>query len=236
MRAHQRPHRRSPHAAEKDYLFVELPLGRSVETLRRILDPSHLRWHPSQWKWHRGTFFHVLRAGPEAAGPAGELVSGIGHDAPTLRAFPALRAWLDEAFVEPPPLAWLGASPRGSLIRAHVDNTAHWDEHHRVHVPIQTSSAARLCVAGRFAHLSPGSAWALNNSLVHGAINDGPLRLHLIVDLPDSEAVRGWLCSGRRTDGIADPAARARLEEDPLEDLTPAERRNPGLLERMRHQ
>jgi len=236
MRAHQRPHRRSHNAADKGYRFVELPLARSVSALPRLLDLSSLRWQPSQWKWHRGTYFHVLRAGERAAGPAGALLTGVGHDSPTLQRTPELRAWLDTAFVESPPLAWIGASPTGSVIRAHVDNTAHWDEHHRVHVPIQTSQAARLCVEGRFAHLHAGSAWALNNSRVHGAINDGPLRIHLIVDLPDSAAVRRWIAEGCPVEGAEDPSALRRLERDPLCDLTPAERRNVGLVERMRHQ
>lgn len=239
MRSHQRPHVRSPKAIAKPYRFVQLPLDpvTNVNDLVGALAgaPAGARpsWVASQWKWHRGTYFCVLRGGPQGDGPGSELVTGVGHDSAFLRAQPQLQRFLDDTFPVPPVLAWLGLSPRGSTIHAHVDNTAHWDEHHRVHVPLVTNPAALLCVEGRFLHLRPGSAWLLNNSVVHGACNDGPPRLHLVVDLPDHANVRAWIDRGRPRAGHEHPSLRRRLEQDPLGELSPADRADLPLMQRM---
>lgn len=236
MRSHQRPHVRSANAIAKPYRFVELPFSADVEPFVRGLARARPAWQPSQWKWHRGTYFWVLRGGPRGDGPGSELVTGAGHDAATLREHPELRRFLDHAFPVPPVLAWLGLSPRGSTIRAHVDNTPHWDEHHRVHVPLVTNRQARLCVEGRFLHLRPGSAWLVNNSVVHGACNDGPPRLHLVVDLPAHPRVCSWIDRGIPRPGHEHPELRQRLERDPLSDLSPRERANVALVQRMERQ
>lgn len=236
MRSYQQPHTRSPRALAKAYRFVELPLATDVEAFVHRLGEARPRWQASQWKWHRGTYFCVLRGGPAGDGPASELVTGKGHDAAALRDRPELRRRLDALFPVPPVLAWLGLSPSGSTIRAHVDNTPHWDEHHRVHVPLVTNRRALLCVEGSFLHLRPGSAWLVNNSVVHGACNDGPPRLHLMVDLPDDPRVRAWIDTGVPRDGHEHPELRRRLEADPLRELTAAERANGPLMERMQRQ
>ncbi len=71
----------------------------------------------------------------------------------------------------------------------HVDDTHHWDEHHRLHVPLITHHEARVCVAEHFLHLSPHKVWLLNNSVPHGVLNRGPERLHLCLDLPHFDAL-----------------------------------------------
>ncbi|MCA9538566.1 MAG: aspartyl/asparaginyl beta-hydroxylase domain-containing protein, partial [Myxococcales bacterium] len=143
---------------------------------------------------------------------------------------------LDTAFPAPAALAWLGLSPPGARIFLHVDNTTHWDEHHRVHLPLITTPAARLCVDGRFAHLPAGTLWAFNNSRPHGAINDGPDRLHLMVDLPATPAVQAWLAQGEPFDGKEDSAAFAALNADPLSVLTEAERSDGAFVSRLNRQ
>ncbi|HLT35554.1 MAG TPA: aspartyl/asparaginyl beta-hydroxylase domain-containing protein [Enhygromyxa sp.] len=236
MHAFQRPHVPSERAIEKGYRFVELPFDVELAPICAELRRVQLPWQPSQWKWHRGTWFCVLRAGPRGVGPASELVTGVGHDAPILAELPSLKELLDHCFPEPVPLAWLGLSPAGGVIRAHVDNLHHWDEHHRVHVPLSTNPAALLCVDGHCLHLAPGRAWALNNSVVHGARNGGRNRVHLIVDLPPTPAVQAWLASGRHHDGAPDPEALRHIEADPLADLSPRELANPELLKVMAQQ
>lgn len=236
MRRYQRPHLRSPRAIDKPYRFVRLPLSAEPDECIAHLHDLGSAWLPSQWKWHRGTYFRVLRGGPRGSGPASELTTGWGIDAPELAQRPGLRAWLDRAFPVAPALAWLGLSPPGAVIAAHVDNTAHWDEHHRVHVPLVTSPRALLCVEGRFVHLRPGFAWALDNSVTHGAYNGGPARVHLIVDLPDAPTVQAWLARGTHVLGHANPRLLAELERDPLTNLSDAERACPPLMERMLRQ
>lgn len=176
-------------------------------------------WLPSQWKWHLGTWFLILRGGPAGDVPGSALASGGGVDAPILSQLPALRRMLDTAFPAPAPLAWIGRSPPGSCIRLHVDNLPWWDEHHRIHVPLRTSPGARLCADGHFQHLPAGTAWAFDNSRPHGALNDGPDRLHLVVDLPPTPAVEAWIAAGLEHPGERDEAALARLRRNPLDDL-----------------
>ena len=236
MRAYvyQRKHPRSPNAARKDYSFLKLPLAIDVAPIVAELAAVTLPWSSSLWKWHRGTQFCVLRGGPSGALAGDELITGTGVDTPILDRLPGIRAILDHALGERAPLAWIGRSPPSSAIRLHIDNTQHWDEHHRIHVPLITTPEARLCVGARFVHMPAGSVWAFNNSGVHGAINDGPERLHLVIDLPSSAAVERLLASSERVAGEPDPVALARLSENPLGDQGAGER--PEVLARMLQQ
>lgn len=231
---YQRRHQRSASAAAKDYTFRRLP-GRidPAPLLAEIDALSADAWLDSQWKWHLGTQFCILRGGPAAPIPGARLTSGGGVDAPVLDRLPRLRACLDAAFPVPVALAWIGASPPGARICVHVDNTAHWDEHHRIHVPLRTSPAAKLCVAGRWLHLPAGSLWAFNNSAPHAAANDGPVRLHLMVDLPDLPEVRAWIAAGEPVDGAPDPVLWEAVTQDPLRALGPRQLETPGLLARL---
>lgn len=234
---YQRPHRRSPAAADKSYTFRRMAQTVAVEPLLAQLDalPDDA-WLRSQWKWHLGTRFCIVRGGESTGVPGDRLTSGGGVDAPVLARLPAVRHVLQTAFPVPVTLAWIGASPPGARICAHVDNTAHWDEHHRIHLPLRTNPAAKLCVAGRWLHLPAGTLWALNNSVAHAAANDGPIRLHLMVDLPDVPAVRTWLATGEDVAGHADDALWADVNRSPMDGLTPERLGEPGLLQRLLQQ
>ncbi len=234
-RMYQRKHARSPRAVRKDYDFVELPMKVDVAPLVEELQRVALPWIESLWKWHRGTQFCVLRAGPAGQRPGDEMITGAGVDAPILDALPSFRAVLDGLFPAPAPLAWIGRSPPSSAIKMHVDNTQHWDEHHRLHVPLVTSPGARLCVLGRTVHMPAGTVWTFNNSRPHGAINTGPERLHLVLDLPGSPAIDALLASGRVLRGELDVEAVQQLSKDPLAGVHEEERR-PEVLARMLQQ
>lgn len=234
---HQRPHAPSPNAATKPYGFLRLPMTVDVTPWLAEIEAAHLDWLPSQWKWHLGTYFCILRAGPEGRHPGSALVSGTGVDTANLQALPRLRHFLDTAFPAPAALAWIGLSPAGSRIHTHIDNTAHWDEHHRIHVPLVTNAKARLGIGDRFQHFPLGTVWALNNSVPHGAINDGSTdRLHLMLDLPPTPAVEAWLADGERVEGEADAEAWARLAGDPMDALSEAQRADAYLMARLRLQ
>lgn len=233
---HQRPHSRSERALDKPHRFVQLPGSLPAEPLCDEIDAVVTEWLPSQWKWHMTTAFAILRGGPPTGWPGGEMTSGKGVDTPLLAHMPRMREVLDTAFPAPAALAWLGLSPPGARIFLHVDNTQHWDEHYRVHVPLRTNPEARLCVAGHFQHFPAGTFWSINNSVPHGALNQGPDRLHLLVDLPNTEAVRAWLGDGEPVDGAPDPDALALISGDPFSALSDAQRADAELMRRLRLQ
>lgn len=217
---YQRPRPRSARAIVKPYRFVRLPMTvRSDELLSEIRAavPEFMR---SEWKWHLETRFCVLRGGRDSYYPGSGLVHGQGIDTPALERLPQVRSFLDEALPGRATRAWLGLSPPDARIFLHTDNTPHWDEHHRVHVPLETHAGARLCCDGYFAHLPAGSAWLFNNSLPHGMINRGPQRLHLVFDLPPGPALQDWIERGQAISGELDPASHVELSKDPLEFLT----------------
>jgi kumamolisin len=213
----QRPHQRSPRALDKPYRFAWWPLGCELSPLVEEIAGQRPEWLESQWKWHVESRFALLRAGQRAGYPGSELTNGHSINQPSLERLPRLLHFLDTAFPVPPTLAWLGRLPEGARIFSHVDNTQHWDEHHRVHVPLITNPQARLCVAGGFLFLEPNRIWLLNNSLPHGALNRGPERLHLVLDLPHFAGFDHWLAQSNRESGDTDAAALAELDQDPLE-------------------
>jgi len=213
----QRPHQRSPRALDKAYRFAWWPLVRQLTPLLDEIAQQPPDWLESQWKWHVESRFSLLRAGQRAGYPGSELTNGHSINQPTLSRLPHLCQFLDTAFPVQPTLAWLGRLPAGARIFTHIDNTQHWDEHHRVHVPLITNAEARLCVAGRFLFLEPNRIWLLNNSLPHGALNRGPERLHLVLDLPHFAGFDAWLSAGNQESGEPDAAALAELDQNPLE-------------------
>jgi Aspartyl/Asparaginyl beta-hydroxylase len=233
---YQRRHVPSPRAAQKGYRFLKLPLTIDVAPLVAEIEAAEITWLPSQWKWHLGTFFAILRGGEERGWPGSRLTTGGGVDAPELSRLPRVREALDHAFPARASSAWLGLSPPDARIFLHVDNTAHWDEHHRFHVPLITSEKARLCSAGRFLHLPAGGVWAFNNSVPHGAENLGPPRIHLMVDLPATPEVEALVQAGVPHEGERDPEALARLSRDPMEALPPEARQDSYLLWRLSQQ
>jgi len=213
----QRPHHRSQRALDKAYRFASWPLAFDLAQLVAEIAELGPQWLDSQWKWHVESRFSLLRAGQRSGYPGSELTNGHSINQPDLERLPRLCHFLDTAFPAKPTLAWLGCLPEGARIFTHVDNTAHWDEHHRIHVPLITNAQARLCVAGRFLFLEPQRIWLLNNSLPHGALNRGPERLHLVLDLPDFAGFDAWLAQAQLDSGEVDAAALAELEQNPLE-------------------
>lgn len=233
---YQRPRPLSARAIAKPYRFLRLPAvvaaGELLDEVRAVV-PEFVC---SEWKWHVETRFCVLRGGRDTFYPGSGLVHGQGIDTAVLQRLPRVRAFLNEGLPGRATRAWLGLSPPGARIFLHTDNTPHWDEHHRVHVPLETHAGARLCCDGHFAHLAAGSAWLFNNSLPHGMINRGPQRLHLILDLPPSPALERWIERAEVVPGEPDPEEYAELGRDPLESLTSDDRENPDRMRRFLEQ
>ena len=213
----QRPHQRSQRALDKPYRFAWWPLAVELAPLVDEVREQQPEWLESQWKWHVESRFSLLRAGLRKDYPGSELTNGHSVNQPNLERLPRLLRFLDTAFPIKPTLAWLGRLPEGGRIYTHVDNTQHWDEHHRLHVPLITNQDARLCVAGRFLFLQPNRIWLLNNSLPHGALNRGPERLHLVLDLPHFSGFDAWLSQSTQESGEPDAEALAELAQNPLD-------------------
>lgn len=66
----------------------------------------------------------------------------------------------------------------------------------RLHVPLITNDRATLHFAEGAVHLAPGFVWHLATDIPHGASNDGPDRVHLIIDCDDAEGFHARV--GRR--------------------------------------
>lgn len=233
MLLYQRPHQPSPQALAKPYRFLRLPMQIDATPLVEELADAPLTWLPSQWKWHLGTDLCILRAGQAGKHPGSALVNGTDVDAPILTHLPRLRAVLNEGFPAPVRLAWLGRSPANSCIHLHIDNTSHWDEHHRLHIPLITTPGARLCIEGGFVHMPAGTVWAFNNSRPHGVINTGPDRIHLMVDLSPVPAVEALMAAGEPVEGTPDAAALAWLTKDPLTALSAEQRTDAYFMARL---
>lgn len=66
----------------------------------------------------------------------------------------------------------------------------------RIHLPIKTNRRAWLILSGRRIHLPENALWKLNPaSVVHGAINEGTPRIHLIMDCYLNENLKNMLTS-----------------------------------------
>lgn len=213
-----------------------LPTAFPLAPIISELGSQPQEWLDSQWKWHIETRFSVLRAGKRKAYPGSELTHGHSIDQPNLERLPRLRQLLDHAFPVRPTLAWLGRIPSGGRIFSHVDDTHHWDEHHRVHVPLITNPEARLCVDEHFLFLRPRRIWLLNNSVQHGVINRGPERVHLCLDLPHFRGFAAWLARGQVEHGERDDAALRELNRDPMSSPFVSDAIEPARLTRLRAQ
>tara|TARA_R110002072_G_scaffold303069_1_gene492567 strand:+ start:41122 stop:41694 length:573 start_codon:yes stop_codon:yes gene_type:complete len=61
---------------------------------------------------------------------------------------------------------------------------------HKIHVPLQTNSEARMYIRPDYHHLRVGQAYELNNVISHGVENHGKTdRIHLIFECFDPTAV-----------------------------------------------
>lgn len=75
----------------------------------------------------------------------------------------------------------------------------------RLHIPIKTSSEAYMVLSGYRIHLHENAIWKLNPAdAVHGAINNGTNRIHLLLDCYINDNLKEMLASekieGARSD------------------------------------
>ena len=127
---------------------------------------------------------------------------------------PTLRELVMSTIAAPPMRCLLARLPAGCSVPAHTDNGPYFARTLRLHVPVITSPAVAMFADGLVYHMQPGEVWALNNSAVHGVLNDDPVqaRTHMIVDFLPSDGLRDLLRSADRGLGLAVPGVDARFE------------------------
>src|SRR5262245_11289116 len=116
---YQRHKNPSLRAINKPYFFVQLPMQIDPTQLVEEFEATEVTWLPSQWKWHVGTYFNILRGGKEGKYPGSALTSGADVDTADLDRLPLMRKFLDTAFPVPARLAWVGMIPQNTCIHLH---------------------------------------------------------------------------------------------------------------------
>lgn len=70
----------------------------------------------------------------------------------------------------------------GGQITPHVDEGRYARYFARFHTVLQSSAECLFTCGGETVHMAPGETWWFNHQLEHSVVNDGPERLHLIID------------------------------------------------------
>lgn len=132
----------------------------------------------------------------------------------TFASLPTLRELVMSTIAAPPMRCLLARLPAASSVPAHTDNGPYFARTVRVHVPVITSPEVVMYADGLVYHMQPGEVWALNNSAIHGVLNDDPVqaRTHMIVDFLPSEGLLELLRGADRGLGRAVPGVDARFE------------------------
>lgn len=127
---------------------------------------------------------------------------------------PTLRELVMSTIPAPPMRVLLARLPAGCSVPAHTDNGPYFARTVRLHVPIVTSPGVVMFSDGAVYRMQPGEVWALNNSAIHGVLNDDPAqaRTHMIADFLPSDGLRELLRAADRGLGVAVPEVQARLE------------------------
>jgi hypothetical protein len=99
---------------------------------------------------------------------------------------------------------FLAKLPAKKVITPHAD----WQEYllvsRRNHIPVVTNANVHFTVGDETINMKTGEIWEINNSKVHGVVNDGEDdRVHLIIDIIPNELFeesdnRNRLSNGRR--------------------------------------
>jgi hypothetical protein len=75
--------------------------------------------------------------------------------------------------------------PNG-VISTHIDEYGRYAVSHRIHIPIKTNSECIFNIDGEIKHLEEGSIVEIDNMKPHSVVNGDEDRIHLIVDISES--------------------------------------------------
>lgn len=122
---------------------------------------------------------------------------GSWEDTEILRRCPALAVAVAAFECEKLSVRLLRLGP-GASVREHTDyNLGYDDGEIRIHVPVQTNSAAVFELEGRALEMHPGESWYLDLNLRHRVANGGDApRVHLVIDCVVNDWVSRTLEAG----------------------------------------
>jgi len=146
-------------------------------------------WMSSYWgNVHCSVGMLLLRGG--GTGTPEDFYSDEVHDQPLLSELPYIRELIDsDGPFGKAEFAFLFRMEPDGVTLAHNDYMERWHDLYRIHVPVITNNRAYLIAEGRSQHLAAGSAWSFDNQSRHGVINGPQTRIHLIFDVPFSDAI-----------------------------------------------
>lgn len=110
------------------------------------------------------------------------------EDRDTFALLPYLRTIIHERVGARPLRCLLARLNAGVHIPPHADQDEYFAKTLRLHAPVTTHARVAMYAGGLTYRMYPGEIWALNNSGVHGVLNQSPTqdRIHVICDfLPD---------------------------------------------------
>ncbi len=185
-----------------DRHFVQLPLQFDAERLAAevaaIPEPAW-RPHPQGFAGNAALPLIALHGNP-----ADDAANGPMRPTPHLERMPYFRQVL----------ARLGTVwGRTRLMRldgnaeasAHCDVHYYWQDHIRVHVPVETTPAVRFTCGEHAVHMAAGECWIFDTMRRHSAVNPEPTRrIHLVADTVGSAAFFALVARGR--DPLAPPS------------------------------
>ncbi len=172
---------------------------------------------PSYWKAHLNTAHYMgdwtvlsLRApGGNADFIAGDSMGEAPYaDTPLMEQTPGIKELMDSLPFTPKGVRLLRLSP-GSHIKEHRDQDLAFEQGEvRLHFPILTHPEVAFVVDGERISMRAGECWYINANLPHSVSNPGPgERIHLVVDGPVTESLRGWFeRAEKRYSTVAGPA------------------------------
>ena len=140
------------------------------------------------------------------------------HDTPALARFPRVRSAIHDLIPARPCSALLASLRPKSVITMHSDRTRYFSSTIRVVLPIITNPEAAVMSGGLSYRMQAGEVWAFNNTALHAAVNDHPVRprIHLICDFAHSAALIDLIAAGEPHLGRRDPAVLERVREESL--------------------
>jgi hypothetical protein len=127
---------------------------------------------------------------------------------------PMLRRLVMETIPATPMRCVLARLAPGATVPAHADAGPYFARTLRFHLAVITSPAVTMYVDGRVYHMAPGEVWALDNSSIHGVLNDDLVqpRTHMIFDFLPSGRLRELLQVADRGLGVERPDVTARFD------------------------
>ena len=136
------------------------------------------------------------------------------EDRELLGQLPAIRSLIYSVIPAAPMRCVLAKLHAGKHISRHMDKGPYFEAHLRLHFPIYTNPGVQFCANSLFYRMAEGEVWVLNNSNLHGVLNENTedFRLHIICDFVPNEALIDAIKSANTGLGVVDDEALQRLD------------------------